>query len=124
MKIALYLDEDAEDNDLIHALRLRGVDVVRAWDLGMRHRADEDQLMTAVASGRVLFGFNIRDYLRIHTEWMMQGHSHAGIILAKQQTYSIGEQLRRLIHIISVKSAEEMENQILFLSDWGGHSLP
>lgn len=122
MKIALYLDEDAQDNDLVHALQLRGVDVVRACDQGMDHRSDDDQLMMASSSGRVLFGFNIRDYLRIHTEWMMRGQSHAGIVLAKQQAYSIGEQLRRLTRIIGAKSAEEMENQILFLSDWGEHS--
>ena len=119
MKIALYLDEDAQDDDMVHALLLRGVDVVRSWDCGMRHRADEDQLMMALSSGRVLFSFNIRDYLRIHTEWMIQGQTHAGIVLAKQQAYSIGEQLRRLMRIINVKSAEEMENKILFLSDWG-----
>ena len=91
-------------------------------DAGMDHRSDDDQLTMASSSRRVLFGFNIRDYLRIHTEWMMRGQSHAGIVLAKQQAYSIGEQLRRLVRIIGAKSAEEMENQILFLSDWGEQS--
>lgn len=42
MRVSLYLDEDAQDNDLIDALRLRGVDVVGAWDAGMRQRDDED----------------------------------------------------------------------------------
>jgi hypothetical protein len=36
VKVSLYLDEDAQDTDLIHALRLRGADVIAAWEAGMR----------------------------------------------------------------------------------------
>lgn len=47
-----------------------------------------------------------------------QGEAHAGIILG-QQYYEIGEQMRRLLRIIAVKSAEDMQNQVEFLSAWG-----
>ena len=80
MKIALYLDEDAQDYDLTQALRLRGIDVVRAWDEGMHQHDDDAQLAFATLQGRVLFGFNVRDYLRIHTQWLLQGGQHAGIV--------------------------------------------
>jgi hypothetical protein len=63
MKVSLYLDEDAQDNDLIHALRLHNVDVVKAWDVGMREREDEEHLLFATAQGRVLYGFNARKKL-------------------------------------------------------------
>jgi hypothetical protein len=119
VKIALYLDEDAQDNDLIHALRLRGVDVVGAWGVGMRQREDEEHLLWATAQGRALYGFNVRDFYRLHTEFLAQGKSHTGIILAKQQHYSVGEQMRRLLKLIATRSAEEMRNKIEFLSDWG-----
>ncbi len=85
----------------------------------MRQRADEAQLALAASQGRVLYGCNIKDYYRIHTEWLTQGKSHSGIVLAKQQTYSVGEELRRQLPLIAAKSAQEMENQIEFLSDWG-----
>lgn len=117
MKITLSLDEDAQDNDLIQALQAHGVDVVRAWDVGMRNHADEEQLLTATAQGRVLCGFNVGDYFKLHTAFLAQGRSHAGILLAKQQHYSVGEQMRRLLKLITVKSAEEMRDQLEFLSD-------
>ena len=35
MKIRFYFDEDAMDADLIHALRIRGVDVTSALEQGL-----------------------------------------------------------------------------------------
>jgi len=119
MKVSLYLDEDAQDNDLIQALQLRGVDVVGAWNAGMRQRDDEEHLRFASAQGRVLYGFNVGDYFRLHTQFISHGRTHAGIALAKQQRYSVGEQMRRLLRLIATRSAEEMRDQIEFLSDWG-----
>jgi hypothetical protein len=46
---------------------------------------------------------------------MAQGKSHAGMILAKQQKYDIGERIRRIMRIIATKSAEDMKNWIEFL---------
>jgi len=44
MKIRLYLDEDAMDSDLVHALRMHGVDVTTALDEGLIERYDHDHL--------------------------------------------------------------------------------
>jgi hypothetical protein len=44
MKIRLYFDEDAMDADLVHALRIRGVDVTSALEEGMIRRSDADHL--------------------------------------------------------------------------------
>ena len=118
MQITLYFDEDAQDSDLIHALGLRGVDVIGAWAAGMRERKDEEHLLWAAGQKRTLYSFNVRDYCRLHAECLAQGKSHAGIILAKQQHYSIGEQMRRLLKLIATKPAEEMASGIDFLSHW------
>lgn len=59
MKIALYLDEDAQDSDLVSALQLHGVDIVKAWDVGMRQREDDEQLAFASSLGRVLYSYNL-----------------------------------------------------------------
>jgi len=50
---------------------------------------------------------------------MVEGHAHAGIIFGQQQRYSVGEQMRRLRRLIALRSAEAMQNQIEFLSNWG-----
>ena len=118
MKITLYFDEDAQDSDLIQALGLRGVGVIGARVAGMRERKDEEHLLWAAAQKRALYSFNVQDYCRLHAEFLAQGRSHAGIILAKQQHYSIGEQMRRLLKLIATKPAEEMTNRVEFLSHW------
>jgi hypothetical protein len=71
LKVSLYLDEDAQDSDLIQALTLHRVDVIGAWDAGMRQRDDDQHLEFATLHSRVLFGFNVRDYFRIHTEFLV-----------------------------------------------------
>jgi predicted nuclease of predicted toxin-antitoxin system len=112
----LYLDEDAMRRSLVRALRARGVDVITALDAGMIERRDREHLDYATEQGRVLCTFNVGDFYRLHSEYLNQGKPHAGIILMRQQHYSVGEQLRRLLRLIASRSAEEMENWVEFLS--------
>ena len=51
-----------------------------AWAAGKRQRDDEEHLLFATTQGRALYGFNARDYFRLHTEFLEQGRSHAGIV--------------------------------------------
>ncbi len=119
MRVRLYFDEDAMDNDLAQALRVRGVDVVRAHDIGLIRTPDEDHLEYARMNGRVLYSFNVGDYMALHTAYLTEGKEHAGIILGEQQRYSVGEQMRRLLRLVQMKSAESMCNAVEFLGAWG-----
>ena len=119
MTIRLYVDEDAMDKDLIQALRSRGVEVVTALEVGMIEREDEENLDYATAQERVLYSFNVGDFYRMHIAYLAAGKSHAGIILARQQRYAVGEQMRRLLKLIATKTAEEMKNRVEFLRAWG-----
>ncbi|MGH2354361.1 MAG: DUF5615 family PIN-like protein [Chloroflexota bacterium] len=101
MTIRLYIDEDSMRHALVRALRTRTVDVVTALDAGMVARVDETHLEYATAQGRALFSYNVGDFLRLHTAVLAQGRRHAGIILAPQQRYSVGEQMRRLLRLIA-----------------------
>jgi hypothetical protein len=82
-------------------------------------QADEEHLNHAMRRGRILFSFNRRDFYQLHTEFLARGKPHAGIILANQQQYTIGEQMRRILRLSAVKSSEDMRNQVEFLSAWG-----
>jgi hypothetical protein len=119
MKIALYVDEDSQDSTLMRALRSRGVDVIAASEAAMNGRSDDEQLQWSTTHARVLYSCNARDFYKLHTSLLALGEAHSGIILAPQQQYSIGEQLRRLLKLIAAKSAEDMNNQVEFLSKWG-----
>jgi hypothetical protein len=114
----LYLDEDAMRNSLLFGLRARHADVLTAFETGMINRSDQDHLSVAAESGRVLYTFNVGDYCLLHQTWMSQQRPHAGIIVAPQQRYSVGEELRRLLRLIGTVSAEEMRNHVEFLSAW------
>jgi hypothetical protein len=118
LKLRLYFDEDSMDHALVLALQARGVDVVTALEAGMGEQSDEDHLQLAASEGRVLYTCNIADFCRLHSVWLQGARSHAGLILCQQQQYSVGEQLRRLMRLIGTKSAEEMINQVEFLSAW------
>jgi len=104
---------------LVVALRARRVDVLTASDCGMVGRSDGEHLHHASNDGRVLYSFNIRDYTMLHEQWIASGREHSGIVLAFQQRYSIGEQLRRLLHILNRRSAVEMVSRLEYLSTWG-----
>ncbi|MBZ0169695.1 MAG: DUF5615 family PIN-like protein [Kofleriaceae bacterium] len=112
------MDEDALDSDLVSALRARGVDVITAREASLIEQKDEVHLEYATRQGRALFSFNVGDFYRLHTGFLRGGKSHAGIILARQQRYSVGEQMRRLLKLVVTKSAEEMSNQVEYLSAW------
>jgi hypothetical protein len=47
-----------------------------------------------------------------------EGKPHGGMVLVRQQQYSVGEQMRRILKLIAAKSAEDMQNQVEFLSAW------
>jgi len=116
--IRLYFDEDAMDKYLVRALQARGVEVVTAIEAGLVERPDEDHLAYAAAQGRVLYGFNVGDYYRLHAAFLSAEKTHAGIILARQQRYSAGEQMRRILKLMAAVSAQEMKNRVEFLSAW------
>jgi len=85
----------------------------------MAGKSDEEHLRHASGEGRVLYSFNIKDYSLLHHQWIGSGKEHSGIILAFQQRYSVGEQLRRLLHLLNAKSAVQMRSRLEYLSNWG-----
>ena len=81
-QIRLYLDEDAMRRALVFGLKTRNVDVQTAADADMIHRQDEEHVIHASASGRVLFSFDTADYCGLHQRWMSIVRAHTGIIVA------------------------------------------
>jgi hypothetical protein len=115
----LHLDEDSVNRALIRALEARGVDVTNAIDAGQAGTADAEQLEHATATGRVLFTYNVGDFFDLHTRLLQDGKSHGGLILAPQQRYSVGEQMRRILRIRQERTSEQMRARAEFLSSWG-----
>ncbi len=117
--IQIYADEEAMDSDLVAALRSRGVATITPLDAGLVERSDDEQLEFATDHGCVLYTFNVSDFYRLHTEWVLGGREHAGMILAPQQRFSTGEQLRRILRLRAATTSLCMRNRVEFLGNWG-----
>ncbi len=118
-EIRFYLDEDCQAVALSFALREHGVDVTTTNELDHGGVDDASQLQHATDSERAIISNNISDFCAIHSEWLSTGRNHAGIILFPQQAYSVGEVVRRLLHLRQSLSADEMRNNLQWLNDWG-----
>jgi len=117
-QICFYIDEDAMRSSFVEALRNTGLDVVTVADVSRLGCADADQLVWAAEQSRVLYSFNVKDFSALHNQILTQGNCHAGIVVVPRQRYSIGEQLRGIINLTNRFSAEEMVNQLIYLSNY------
>ena len=112
-KPKLHLDADASMNSLTRALLERGHDVTRTPNNWMTLDAtDEEQLLGAIAQERIIFTFNVRDFIvlaKIHP-------SHKGILLSSQKPMSI--LLPALDYLLSETEAEEWIGKVRWLNDW------
>ena len=116
--LRLYMDEDSMDEVLVQSLRARAVDVSTADEAGMLAHTDAEHIEYAAREQRVVCTFNVGDFWALHSEYLAEGRSHAGIILMPQQRYSLGEQLRRLLQLATTLSPDVMVNRAEFLSSW------
>ena len=115
-QIRLYVDEDSFDKSLIAAFRSADLDVITVADVSKQRYSDEDQLIWAAEQERVIYSYNRRDFCRLHKEFLSVERNHAGIIVLRQQRYSVGQQLRGMLTLITIRTAEDMSNQLVFLS--------
>jgi len=106
------------DRGLVAALRRQDVDVVTVQEANTRGRTDASQLAFATAAGRALYSANVPDFARLHHQLLARGEHHGGIILLTDQSWSVGEQLRGLMAILTARSAEEVADKLEFLSNW------
>jgi hypothetical protein len=82
-------------------------------------KSDDEQLAFAAEHGCVLYTFNVSDFYRLHAVWASGGREHAGMILAPQQRFSVGEQLRRILRLRADTNTVRMRNQVELLGNWG-----
>lgn len=82
-------------------MRRYGYDAVNVQERGQRGKSDEEQLEYAVDDNRILVTFNMRDFYRIHNEWLEAGRPHRGILVTPDAA-DIGHLMRRLKDTLKV----------------------
>lgn len=113
MAIKLYMDHNVP-RAITNGLRLRGVEVITAFEDGMSELDDPDLLDRAGELGSVLFTMDY-DLLHEATKRQRNNLSFSGVIYAHQLRISIGNCIRDLELITKVGVTEDIFNHVLFL---------
>lgn len=115
LKPRLHLDADTSIRQLQRALIERGHDVTRTPNDWISQDADDEaQLLGATAQGRVIFTFNVRDYIAL-----AERHPHHGAIaLAAQRQWTLSALIVALDRILEETTAEEWVGQVNWLAHW------
>lgn len=99
---------------ITNGLRIRGVDVLTAFEDGRHTTSDRELLDRATELDRVLFSRDddlIVEAVRRQTD----GQLFSGVIYSHQPKLSIGETIKELELIARVAAGEELQNQVHFL---------
>ncbi|MCA1994348.1 MAG: DUF5615 family PIN-like protein [Coleofasciculus sp. S288] len=110
--IHVYLDEDV-DVLVASLLRSRGFEATTAQQAGQLGKTDAEQLEYATSQGAAILTHNLTDFEDLAREYFEQERLHYGIIIAVRNPYQ--EIVRRLLTILNSTTADEMENQILYI---------
>lgn len=110
--IEFYLDEDVSMlvADLIRA---RGFVIKTTQESGQGGRSDEEQLKYAVSRKATLVTHNRADFEFLARQYFDSGLKHYGLVIAVQR--SAPEIARRLLVILDRMTADEIEDQILYV---------
>ena len=117
-ELRFHLDEDAEAQALVRALRDRGVDVTTSSEARFNESTDEGQLISATAEKRALLPYNAADFCRLHSEFLRLGRCHAGIVVAEPQRLPVGEMMWRILRLRAALDAAAMRSRLEFLNRW------
>ena len=108
----LYLDEDVSAL-VATPLRVRGFNVTSTREESMLTRDDPDQLARAVILGRCIFTHNRTHFEALHRRYIEGGQKHFGIIIGSIRDPH--ELARRIATLLSRLTADEIENQLLYV---------
>ena len=111
--ISIYMDQHIP-RAITEGLRLRGVDVITAYEDGADKMGDSELLDRATKLGRVLFTQD-DDLLSEGAKRQKEGLPFNGILYAHQMRVSIGSCIHDLEIISKAGEAEDLLSKIQFL---------
>ena len=111
--ISIYMDQHIP-RAITEGLRLRGVDVITAFEDGANEMGDAELLDRATERGRVLFTQD-DDLLSEAAMRQREGIPFGGVIYAHQMRVTIGACIHDLEIIAKAGDAEELSNKVQIL---------
>lgn len=94
-------------------LRAQGFVAVTAQAAGRKGEDDDEQLAYAVSKRQTLLTHNRDHFVALAQRYFTTGEKHYGIIVAVRR--SPHEIVRRLLPILNQRTADEMEDQVIYI---------
>jgi hypothetical protein len=116
LSVSIYLDADVEKM-IAKALRRQGYTCHAAEEMGMKQASDEAQLEYAAQMGYALITYNVEHFAPLHARYLQKGWEHSGIVLIPKR-WGASEVLRRLLNLLNAVAADEIRNDVRWLSDF------
>lgn len=113
MSLRLYFDHHIP-SAITHGLRLRGVDVLTAFEDGSHTLSDDRLLDRASELGRVFFSMDI-DLPIEGRRRQREGIAFAGIVFAHQRSSAIGSCVQDLELLAEASEPADLFGQIVYL---------
>ncbi|MDQ3256575.1 MAG: DUF5615 family PIN-like protein [Acidobacteriota bacterium] len=110
--IDLYLDEDVSVL-IAELLRVRGFTAQTTQEAGRKETDDDDQLVYAASQRYAVLTHNRDDFARLAQKYFAAGRKHYGIIIAVRRPPQ--EIVQRLMTILNQTTADEMEDQVIYI---------
>ena len=111
----LHLNEHLSPR-LANQLRKHGFDVTSSQESGLLSEPDDKQLAFAVAEERAIVTFNIKDFAELHEHYLAERKEHWGLIFSPREPIHV--LFRRLMILLQTVSAENLKNQIRWLTEF------
>jgi hypothetical protein len=102
------------DRAVTDGLRLRGIDVLTAYEDGSHELEDKKLLDRAVATGRVVFSTDT-DLVIEARRRQESGEDFPGVVFARQQMLGIGVQIEQLELLAKACAPEDLAGELVFL---------
>ena len=113
MSLHFYMDQHIP-RAITNGLRLRGIDVLTAYEDNADQLEDPDLLDRASQLGRVLFTQD-DDLLAEANQRQTQGRAFGGVVYAHQLRVTIGQCVHDLELIATLAESSDVINQTIFL---------
>ncbi len=110
--ISLFLDEDVSAL-VAKLLRSRAYSAMTTQEARRLGHSDAEQLEFATTHQMAMLTHNRDDFAQLAGQYAAAGKNHCGIIIAvRRSPYEIA---RRLLALLDRITAEEMDNQVVFI---------
>lgn len=94
-------------------IRARGFAATTTDESGRKGSSDRDQLIYCAENGYAIVTMNRVDFEMLAKEYFYSGRKHSGIILVGDRSPQVIAQ--RLIDFMDFNTADEVENQLLYI---------